>query len=223
MSTIKLVLTDCSTCIVSVLRLVWIYPISITTDVTYESPLSALWSNLELNVGILCSCVPTLRSCMTRLFPSLFPPNASEHGIPSESKPNSGYESKRVTIQEIALPDNDNDLEEQRNSNDIINDDLCVRPFSFIACSKHDSSEAVHLTTLPSPPTTAHPKSHARKASLPERIARWREREAQKTAATPLPAPQEQHHNNDSTKNLLTEESETILPMPERSRSRDGC
>ncbi|KAM0714444.1 hypothetical protein Q7P37_010231 [Cladosporium fusiforme] len=217
------------TCIVSVLRLVWIYPISITKDVTYESPLSALWSNVELNVGILCSCLPTLRSCMTRLFPGLFPPNASDHGIPSETKPDSsGYESKRVTIEEIAFPlnENDHDLEEQRTSNDT--HDSRRRPFSFIACTKHDSSDAVHLTSLRSPPTTASPTMHARKASLPLRVARWRESQLQAKSAIGVASSSpsdklQQFPNNDSTKNLLSEENEAMMPMPERSRSRDGC
>lgn len=215
-----------STCIVSVLRLVWIYPISITKDVTYESPLSALWSNVELNVGILCSCLPTLRSCMTRIFPSFFPTNASDHGNVSESKPNSSnHDSKRITIQEIALPLNDDDLEGQRTSNDF-NDNTRKRPFSFIACTKHDSTDAVHLTALQSPPTTAAPQTHTRKASLPERVARWRESQGTKSAAITQSHSQNSqlhHNNNDSTKNLLSEETEARPTMPERSRSKDGC
>lgn len=215
------------------LRLVWIYPISITTDVTHESPLSALWSNVELNVGILCSCLPTLRSCMTRLFPGLFPPNASDHGLSSETKPaSSGYESKRVTIQEIALPLDapDHDLEEQRTSDDSDDNenDHRRRNFSFIACTKHDSTDAVHLTPLRSPPTTASPTMHTRKVSLPGRVARWRESQGHSKAtiglASSSPKDSEQQYPcNDSTKNLLSDENEATMPMPERSRSRDGC
>jgi hypothetical protein len=222
-------LTHISTCIVSVLRLVWIYPISITKDVTYESPLSALWSNVELNVGILCSCVPTLRSCMTRLFPSFFPANTTSLSAPSQNKPHSSHnESKRITIQEIALP---HDLEQQRNINDTNDNDPHRRPFDFIGCTNHDSSEAVHLAPLRSPPTIALPKLHDRKASLPDRIARWRESQIQtatatasSTKTTPLPASQQRTNQyplrNDSMKNLLRheEDNETILASPERSR-----
>lgn len=220
----SLSLTCVSTCIVSVLRLVWLYPISITKDVTYESPLSALWSNVELNVGILCSCVPTLRSCMTRLFPSLFSPNPSTRGTQPETKPSSSnHETKRMTIQEISVPETDNDLEGQYISNENHSN---TQPFSFIACANHDSTDAVHLTTLRSPPTTTLSKMHSRKASLPERVARWRESQGQKTTATQQAANQQQlqqpYPNNESMKNLLSEENETTLPMPERSRSRDG-
>jgi len=230
--TFRAILTHISTCIVSVLRLVWIYPISITKDVTYESPLSALWSNVELNVGILCSCVPTLRSCMTRLFPSFFPANITNPSAPSQIKPNSSHnESKRITIQEIALPV---DLEEQRTINDMNNNDPHKRPFDFIGCNKHESSEAVHLTPLRSPPTIALPKLHARKAPLPDRVARWRESQIQTatpsstTNSTPLPTSQQRNQQypprNDSMKNLLIsseEENEAIL-LASPERSRDG-
>ena len=199
---------------------------------TYESPLSALWSNVELNVGILCSCVPTLRSCMTRLFPSLFPANITNPSAPSQTKPNSSHnESKRITIQEIALP---HDLEEQRAINDMNDNDPHRRPFDFIGCTKHESSEAVHLAPLRSPPTIALPKLHARKASLPDRVARWRESHIQTATAsssttkqkpTPLPASQQRNlqypPRNDSMKNLLIsseEDNEAILASPEPSR-----
>jgi hypothetical protein len=225
-------LTSKSTCIVSVLRLVWLYPISITKDVTYESPLSALWSNVELNVGILCSCVPTLRSCMTRLFPSLFSPTASSHGTHPETKPvSSASETKRMTIQEIVSPQIDIDLEDQRPVNDTHSIDPQKQPFNFIACTKHDSSDAVHLATLRAPPTTALSQIHSRKASLPERVARWRESQGQKTPATPQTAQQQQQQqqqqqhkypNNDSTKDLLSEEYESMLPTPKRSLLRNG-
>jgi hypothetical protein len=242
----NLSLTSISTCIVSVLRLVWLYPISITKDVTYESPLSALWSNVELNVGILCSCVPTLRSCMIRLFPSLVSQIASSGGTQQETKPSStASQSKRMTVQEIALPHLDTDLEQQHLDNDPHGHDPRKQPFSFhIACTTHDSSDAVHLTTLRAPPTIALSKMHSRKASLPGRVAKWRESQGQKTPAPQQPqqqAPHQHQHqqhqqqqqqqqrrypNNDSMKNLLSEEIETMPAIPERSPeralSRDG-
>jgi hypothetical protein len=167
---------------------------------------------------------------MTRLFPSFFPANTTSLSAASQNKPHSSHnESKRITIQEIALP---HDLEQQRNTND---NDPHARPFDFIGCTNHDSSEAVHLAPLRSPPTIALPKLHARKASLPDRIARWRESQIQtatatassSTKTTPLPASQQRTNQyplrNDSMKNLLCheEDNETILASPERSR--DGC
>jgi hypothetical protein len=191
-----------------------------------------------LNVGILCSCVPTLRSCMIRLFPSLLSQNPSSRATEHETKPSStASQSKRMTIQETALPHLDTDLEQQHLDNDSHGHDPRKQPFSFhIACTTHDSSDAVHLTTLRSPPTIAVSKTHSRKASLPIRVAKWRESQGQKTPAShqtaPQPQQQQQQHqqrkypNNDSMKNLLSEEIETMPPIPERSPeralSRDG-
>jgi hypothetical protein len=163
---------------------------------------------------------------MTRLFPSFFPANTINISVLSQYKPNSSHnESKRMTIQEIALP---HDLEGQRDTND---NDPHKRPFDFIGCTNHGSSEAVHLAPLRSPPTIALPKLHSRKASLPDRIARWRESQLQTTATTPsstkptqLPASQQLTNQyplgNDSMKNLLCheEDNETILASPERSK-----
>ncbi|KAK5175061.1 uncharacterized protein LTR77_000198 [Saxophila tyrrhenica] len=59
------------TCVVSILRLESLYVISKAKDVTWENPLAAIWSSVECNTGILCSCLPTLRSCVSRLFPKL--------------------------------------------------------------------------------------------------------------------------------------------------------
>jgi hypothetical protein len=169
---------------------------------------------------------------MTRLFPSFFPANTTNLSAPSQFKPNSSHqESKRITIQEIALTP---DLEQQRTPNDFNDNDPHRQAFDFIGCTNHDSSEAVHLAPLRSPPTIALPKLHARKASLPDRIARWRESQVQtatstasSTKSTQLPASQQRGQpyplRNDSMKNLLCheEEHETILASPERSR--DGC
>jgi hypothetical protein len=54
-------LTVNSTCFVSVLRLVYIYPMAVNPDQTWHSPLLCIWSAVELNIAIICSCAPTLR------------------------------------------------------------------------------------------------------------------------------------------------------------------
>lgn len=82
-------LTTSSTCVVSILRLQSLYVISRARDVTWENPLAAIWSSLEVNTGILCSCLPTLRSCVARIFPKLL---GSLRGSPSNS---AGAESKQ--------------------------------------------------------------------------------------------------------------------------------
>ena len=44
-----------------------------TDDISWDNPLAAIWSNVEMNVGIVCSCLPTLKGLVQRFFPRLFP------------------------------------------------------------------------------------------------------------------------------------------------------
>ena len=60
---------DDSTCFISVLRLVYIYPMAVNPDQTWHSPLLCIWSAVELNVAIICSCAPTLRCLIQRFWP----------------------------------------------------------------------------------------------------------------------------------------------------------
>lgn len=71
------------TCVVSILRLPALYAVSKTNDTTWDNPLAAIWSSLEVNSGILCSCLPTLKGCVSRYFPKFFPSNTgSNHRTP---------------------------------------------------------------------------------------------------------------------------------------------
>ncbi|KAK4903130.1 hypothetical protein LTR27_000058 [Elasticomyces elasticus] len=60
------------TCIVSILRLASIYALTHSVDTSYNGALAALWSSLEVNTGILCSSLPTLKTLVSRAFPHLF-------------------------------------------------------------------------------------------------------------------------------------------------------
>lgn len=53
--------------IVSILRLPALYHLLHSKDITWENPMAAIWSSIEMNVAIICSCLPTLRC----LFPKL--------------------------------------------------------------------------------------------------------------------------------------------------------
>lgn len=79
-----------STCIISILRLQSIYVVSISPDITWNNPLAAIWSSSECNFGIICSCLPTLKGCVTRLCPRLLPSvSASNRQNDPESRRNS--------------------------------------------------------------------------------------------------------------------------------------
>ncbi|KAF1363238.1 hypothetical protein EJ07DRAFT_104201 [Lizonia empirigonia] len=59
-------------CIVSILRLQSLVAISNSTDQSYDNPPAATWSSVEVNVGIICSCLPLLRPLMTKCLPGVF-------------------------------------------------------------------------------------------------------------------------------------------------------
>ncbi|KAL6704306.1 hypothetical protein ACN47E_008370 [Coniothyrium glycines] len=56
-------------CVVSILRLQSLVSISNSSDPTYDNPPAATWSSVEVNVGIICSCLPLLRPLMIRWLP----------------------------------------------------------------------------------------------------------------------------------------------------------
>lgn len=64
--------TDLSSgCIIGVLRLYYLYQSTVSTDLTYDNVAPATWSAMELNVGIICACVPALRPVISVVFPRL--------------------------------------------------------------------------------------------------------------------------------------------------------
>ncbi|KAH7304656.1 hypothetical protein BKA65DRAFT_560415 [Rhexocercosporidium sp. MPI-PUGE-AT-0058] len=56
-------------CLFSVLRLHSLYVYSNSTDISWDNTNTAIWSIVEINVGIICSCLATLRPIISRCFP----------------------------------------------------------------------------------------------------------------------------------------------------------
>jgi hypothetical protein len=82
------------TCVVSLMRLQSLYAVSVSEDISWDNPMAALWSNLEVNIGIICSCLPTLKTCVMRIFPKMFTSSrgtSSGHGIMTIGGGMSGY------------------------------------------------------------------------------------------------------------------------------------
>ena len=79
-----------SVCIISILRLHTPKVAVETSDPTWDDEAAATWSILELNMGIVCSCLPTLRPLVTRILPQFIavttatPTNRTE--VPAGSK-----------------------------------------------------------------------------------------------------------------------------------------
>ena len=53
-------------------RLHALYVVNISTDSTWDNPGSVIWSAIELNVGILCASLPTLRAFFIKIWPRVF-------------------------------------------------------------------------------------------------------------------------------------------------------
>ncbi|KAF8848700.1 hypothetical protein BDZ45DRAFT_551520, partial [Acephala macrosclerotiorum] len=58
-------------CVTSVIRLKSLYQISVSADTSLEGVNAAIWSGIEINVGIACSSLPALKPLLVRIVPSL--------------------------------------------------------------------------------------------------------------------------------------------------------
>ena len=64
-----------STCVISLVRISKLAQGINTTDPYWDNAPGAYWSVVELNCGILCACLPTLRPLISLLIPNLLSTN----------------------------------------------------------------------------------------------------------------------------------------------------
>ena len=74
-------LTMFSVCIASIIRAVYVGQISLT-DPSWSDALGAMWTVVELSLGVVSACLPTLRPLVVRTFKS----RTSTYGISGESR-----------------------------------------------------------------------------------------------------------------------------------------
>lgn len=72
----------------TVLRFHALYIASVSTDITYDNVGAATWSAVELNVGIVCACIPAMRPLINLVLPRLLSTTRPDHG--SSYYPNTG-------------------------------------------------------------------------------------------------------------------------------------
>jgi hypothetical protein len=53
---------------------------AVNPDQTWHSPLLCIWSAVELNIAIICSCAPTLRCLIQRFWPKFLNSMVSNYG-----------------------------------------------------------------------------------------------------------------------------------------------
>lgn len=67
-------------CLMSIIRFHSLYAIAVSDDPSWDNPLAALWAVLEATVGIIASCLPTMKGLVTRYFPHLFSGTGGSRG-----------------------------------------------------------------------------------------------------------------------------------------------
>ncbi|CAI6269338.1 unnamed protein product [Periconia digitata] len=60
-------------CIISIVRLQTLVAISNSDDPTYDNLAAAMLSAIEVNVGIVCACLPSMRPLFSAIMPAYFP------------------------------------------------------------------------------------------------------------------------------------------------------
>ncbi|KAL1997775.1 hypothetical protein VTN02DRAFT_791 [Thermoascus thermophilus] len=56
-------------CLTSILRLASLKEVATSTDTSYDNVGAAYWTAAEVNVGIMCACLPYMRPLIARIFP----------------------------------------------------------------------------------------------------------------------------------------------------------
>lgn len=57
--------------VVSIIRIPALVTLGRSNNPTWDNFEAGMWSTIEINVGIICICMPTLRLVLVRLFPTL--------------------------------------------------------------------------------------------------------------------------------------------------------
>jgi hypothetical protein len=108
----------------TVLRFHALYIASVSTDITYDNVGAATWSAVELNVGIICACIPAMRPLINLVFPRLLSTTRTDPG--SNYYPNTGgiyvrnesnVEGSRVVIKSQSEVSKDNTISFDHGNN----------------------------------------------------------------------------------------------------------
>ena len=143
-------------CISSILRLQSLYVVSVSTDPTYDNVAAAYWSDIEMNLAIICSNCPTLRPLLSRCFStfqlSSYGPRSRLTGNRPPSTPgmlNSPRMDMRSNMpRNVRLPSNDDD------------GDFPLRDIMVTTEIKQDFTEHEKELSIDSRASPATPKDH---------------------------------------------------------------
>ena len=64
-------MTDSACILVSTIRLYSLYHVGHSTDISWGNVGAAIWSSIEVNIGITCACLPTMKALVNECLPRL--------------------------------------------------------------------------------------------------------------------------------------------------------
>lgn len=74
-----------SVTVISIVRLQTLITFASSTNPTWDNLRVSQWSTIEINVGIICACMPTLRLILLKFFPALSSTTRSYYGAGKSS------------------------------------------------------------------------------------------------------------------------------------------
>ena len=123
--------THCSVTIVSILRLRSLVTFANSTNPTWDQWEIAYWSTIEVNIGMICTCLPSLRLIFVRLFPKVLETSVS----PSRSGP-SVHDTRGQSILRSRPSSNGHGGHYLSDINLVKGDDWQVQGECSLACSR---------------------------------------------------------------------------------------
>ncbi|TKX22297.1 hypothetical protein C1H76_5587 [Elsinoe australis] len=94
-------------CLTSILRLRALHDVTKSTDLTWENGPIAYWSSVEVNVGIICASLPTLKAFAMKFMPHLLNNSSNAGGATSSNRKTATNmmksRTKNATVTEIEL------------------------------------------------------------------------------------------------------------------------
>lgn len=96
--TIHALTRSISACILSILRLEALLNFLHSDDLFWENPLPAIWSSLEVNVAIFCSCLPTLKTLAIQVFPRIFASSTYSRSAYGSGARKAGFHPNRISL-----------------------------------------------------------------------------------------------------------------------------
>ncbi|GLA36924.1 hypothetical protein AnigIFM63309_003421 [Aspergillus niger] len=82
-------------CIVSCVRIITMMPFIHSSDFTWYKVTLATWCMVEINVGIICACLPVMRPLFLQTFPRLFSSIGSRNTSGNQQSSENSYQLKK--------------------------------------------------------------------------------------------------------------------------------